>query len=230
MEIKVLASSSAGNSYFITDTKTNLLLECGVSLNVLRKKGINPTTLHAALITHEHLDHSKYAKDIAKYCNIYSTKETLDTIACGIYSFRKKPIHKEKVIGTFKVRPFRVYHDAINPVGYYLYSTYTKESLLFITDTHELLGLKFRNSIDYILIETNYSEELMKDFESYVNERRKVSHLSLEQATSFLKTLDLTKTKEIYLIHLSDSFTDEKMFREEVAKATGKRVIIAPKR
>lgn len=69
MEIKVIASSSSGNCYFVSDGITNLLIEAGVNLNRIRKY-VNPSSLSGCLISHEHLDHSKYAKEIAKYCNI----------------------------------------------------------------------------------------------------------------------------------------------------------------
>ena len=54
-DIKVLASSSAGNCYIISDGITRLLLDAGVKIkDILVACDFNMDTIRGALITHEH--------------------------------------------------------------------------------------------------------------------------------------------------------------------------------
>lgn len=231
MEIKALASSSNGNCYFISDGKTNLLIEAGININRIRKH-IDLISLAGCLITHEHKDHSKSAKDIAKYCNVFSSALTLELLDFGTYNFRKKPLQEKEIynIGTFKVIPFKTEHDAIDPFGYLIVSTITNEKLLFATDTYYIKH-KFKG-LNYIMIECNYSKEILdynidKGRILKVNSNRLIrSHFELSNVKKFLEAQDLSKVKQIYLMHLSDGNSDEKLFKREIQAITGKEVIV----
>jgi len=55
MKIESLASSSKGNCYIISDEKTSLMIECGLSINSIRKKGgFKVREIQGCLISHEH--------------------------------------------------------------------------------------------------------------------------------------------------------------------------------
>lgn len=56
MFIDVIASSSRGNAYLVTDYSTTILIECGLSLKELKRKTnfIVPGVIDACLISHEH--------------------------------------------------------------------------------------------------------------------------------------------------------------------------------
>ena len=63
MRLLVLKSGSSGNGYVLYNDREALIIECGVSydtcLKALKfKRGI----IVGALVTHEHLDHSKYVE------------------------------------------------------------------------------------------------------------------------------------------------------------------------
>jgi len=234
MEIKALASSSNGNCYFISDGKTNLLIEAGININRIRKH-IDLISLAGCLITHEHKDHSKSAKDIAKYCNVFSSALTLELLDFGTYNFRKKPLQEKQIynIGTFKVIPFETEHDAIDPFGYLIASTITNEKLLFATDTYYIKH-KFKG-LNYIMIECNYSKEILdynidKGRILKVNSDRLIrSHFELSNVKKFLKAQQLSNVKKIYLLHLSDANSDEELFKKEIQAITGKEVIVCKK-
>ncbi len=102
------------------------------------------------------------------------------------------------------------------------------EKLLYITDTYyckyDLSQFKF----DVIMLECNHSyailDERVKNGELDPSMRDRLirSHFSLENVKEFLKSLDLSETKEIYLLHLSDANSNEQQFKEEIQKLTGK--------
>ena len=64
-DIKVLASSSAGNCYIISDGITRLLLDAGVKIkDILVACDFNMDTIRGALVTHEHKDHALAVEDL----------------------------------------------------------------------------------------------------------------------------------------------------------------------
>ena len=132
MQIKVLASGSSGNAYIVSDGRTTLLLDAGIPLKAIQV-GTNYTVrkIAGAFITHSHQDHSKAAKDLARYgVNIYTSRGTIE--ACGLTGHRLHPVKalQEITVGTFKVLPFDVEHDAPEPLGFLFASTATGEKLL----------------------------------------------------------------------------------------------------
>lgn len=55
LDIKVLASSSAGNCYIVSDTQTSIMIECGVAINKIREGcGFKIHEIDACLVSHEH--------------------------------------------------------------------------------------------------------------------------------------------------------------------------------
>lgn len=120
---------------------------------------------------------------------------------------------KQFNVGTFVVKPFDVAHvnsDGTNceNLGFLIYSTATKEKMLWITDA-SYIESRFP-PMDYICIECNYIdvEDYSKELEytnKAVEKRRFNSHLSLSRCIDFLKKQDLSKVKEVRLLHLTKS-------------------------
>ena len=232
MDIKILGSSSKGNCYLLDDGSTKIMLECGVRFkDIQRGFNFSLTDVAACLVTHEHGDHIKSLPDVLKAgVDCYMSPGTAD--ATGITHHRikkaesKVPFH----IGTWKVMPFDVQHDVAEPLGFLLVSKHGYR-VLFLTDTYYC---KYQfNGITHLLIECNYSLPIldanieMGITPKAMRKRLLKSHFSLENVKEFLKANDLSKVEEIYLLHLSDSNSDEKLFQEEVARLTGKMVIVA---
>lgn len=223
MKLTVFGSSSTGNGYALEfDNGKILLLECGTPL----KKFIEvfPSRwddILGCFITHEHGDHCRFAKEYVEAgITLYSMKETLDAI--GI----KKPGKTHPLtIGIIKdfnkqilIHPFNVVHNASNPLGFMIIDRQTDETLLFITDS-AYLEYRFVN-IDYIMIECNNIEEIAN--QNNLNGRKATSlyHMHLDTTKRFLKLCDLNKTKEIILIHLSDSNSNEARMVREINEQT----------
>jgi len=235
MLIKSLASSSLGNCYLINDGNSSLLIECGILLKEIRQKGVDLTALAGCLISHEHKDHSKAAKSIIKYTNIYTSAGTLKHLELGVYSYRASAVTagKKFKVGSFDVIPFATQHDADEPLGFLIYSRFSKEQLLFATDTYYIHN-QFKK-LDYIMIECNFDEDLLKanienDLVSPVVAKRLFSsHFELKNVKQFLKATDLSRTKAIYLMHLSDGSSNAESFKREIMELTGVPVYVCGK-
>lgn len=235
MEIKSLASSSRGNCYLISDGSTTLMLEAGISLSEMREKGVDLLKVNACLLTHEHGDHAKYAKDVAKYLRVFASKGTLNALNFNKYDYNKVDCKEDEafMINTFIVLPFKVQHDCKEPFGYYLKSISTGETLLFATDTYYIKP-QF-SGLNYIMVECNYANDILqKNVErglipNSMKKRLMQSHFELENVKAFLKANDLTNVYAIYLMHLSDGNSDERRFKREISGLTGKLVYVCEK-
>lgn len=232
MEIKILASGSSGNAYRISDGETALLLDAGIPLKAIQAGlGFRVRDIEGCFITHAHKDHSKAAKDLARLgMNIYTSKGTAD--ACGLTGHRIKIVCalEELEIGTFRVLPFDVQHDAPEPLGFLCTSTATGEKLLYFTDTYYL---KYRfQGLTHIMAECNYSEEGIRSSvdAGYIPvelvPRLVKSHMSLEHLLDMLRANDLRLLRQIYLIHLSENNSNAEKFKEEVQRQTGAEVYV----
>lgn len=240
IEIKPLASSSAGNCYYVTDGTTALLLEAGISFKeIQRGTNFQMSSVAGCLMTHEHGDHCKSAKDIAKAgIDIYASKGTLD--ALNLPSYRTHPLQSQKqiTIGTWTILPFDVQHDVEEPLGF-LMENRVGEKLLFATDT---FYIRYRFSgLTHLMIECNYSLKLVNDRIQATTDPVKLqglefrkkrlikSHFSLENMKEFIKANDLSKVQAIWLLHLSNDNSDAALFKREIQELTGKPVFIAEK-
>jgi len=232
MEIRVLASSSAGNCYWISDGKTSLLLEAGIRFEEIRK-GVRfqVSTIAGCLVSHEHGDHAKSVADVMKAgVDVYASAGTIEALGISGHRVRTLKVLEPVRIGTWTILPFDTVHDAAEPLGFLLAST-TGAKLLYLTDS---AYCKYRfKGLTHLMVEANYSAEILRrNVESgalHPAQYKRVlrNHMSLERLLEMLQANDLSQVREIWLLHLSDQNSDEKAFKRAVESATGKPVYVA---
>lgn len=228
MSIKVLASGSSGNCYLLETEKETLIIECGIRYrDILKGLNFDLNKVVGCLISHEHGDHSKAINEIMNagidvYMSV-GTKEGIDFKSSATHRINIVKHGKRYKIGGFDVVPFNVEHDVSEPLGFLLQH---KElgRILFATDTYYLRNT-FIN-VDHILIECNYSEDILEEIPLY-RARVLKSHMSLETLKETLKTWDLSRTKDITLIHISEGNGEPKRFRKEIEEITGIKTYVA---
>ena len=230
MDIKVISTGSGGNAYRVSDGKTAVLLDAGIPFRELhRALGYRLSDISGALVTHAHQDHAKACKDLLyRGMDVYTSRGTIE--ACGLFSPR---LHAVKslapfTVGTFKALPFDVAHDAPEPLGFLLTSESSGERLLYFTDT---FYIKYRfPGVTHLLGECNHDEKGIEDavrlgyIPAELAPRLVRSHMSLQTFIEFLKKMDRTRLRQIYLLHMSENNSDEARFVREVAKLTGVEV------
>lgn len=232
MDIKVIASGSSGNATIVSDGKTALLLDAGIAIKDLeRGSGFTLSRVTACLITHEHQDHSKACKDLAKRgIDIYASAGTLRAINADGHRYKAVLPFTTFSVGTFDIMGYDVKHDAAEPFGYLIYSRRTNEKLLYFVDT-AYVRYSFSN-VDYFVVECNHGERELRESVSRgiispeLAARIAKNHFSLERLLNFLKANDLSRVKEIHLVHLSDNNSNEWRFKQEVQRTTGVQVYI----
>ncbi len=233
MDIQVLASSSAGNCYAVSDGQTRLLLDPGIRFaDIRRGLGFGVSGLAGCLISHEHLDHCRAAADLMKAgVDVYTSAGTIE--ALGLTGHRARPIQamRQFRIGTWTILPFDAVHDAAEPLGFLLAGAAGK--LLYLTDS-AYCRYRFQG-LTHLLIEANHSWRILRENVANgtipVEHKNRVmrNHMSIETLLAFLAANDLSQVREIHLLHLSDQNSDEALFKRRLQEATGKPVLVAGK-
>lgn len=229
----MLASSSRGNCYLISDGSTPLLLECGLRVSEIRQGlGFGLTDVSACLLSHEHQDHSKAIRDVLRMgVYVYTSPGTIK--ALGLEHHRLRPVKSKNTfrIGSWTIKAFETQHDAQEPLGFLLHSQASNERLLYATDTY-YIRYKFPG-LTHIMVECNYAKDILYEnvkrgaVPEVLKNRLLTSHFSLENVKEFLKANDLSQVREIWLLHLSDGNSDAERFKREVQALTGRPVYIA---
>lgn len=234
MQLTVLGSSSKGNCYLLENETECLLIECGVNISEIKRAlGFTFSKVSGCLVTHEHLDHAKSIIEVLKVgINVYTSRGTIRALGLDI-SHHRLNIIKAKVpvtIGSFKVLPFEIQHDVVEPLGFIINHPECG-NVLFITDSFYVKDT-FKN-IHNIIIEANYSQEIIDErvakgaSPDFLRNRIFKSHMSLETCKKTLLANDLSKVQNIVLIHLSDGNSNAAEFKRVIEGATGKKVEVA---
>lgn len=225
MRFDSLASSSHGNAYIVSDRDTRILLECGVSHRKLQKlSGFKVADFAACLVSHEHKDHSYCVSDIvASGIPVYMSDGTaVELEVVGVQTIA----HGEQfAIGSIDVVPFNTFHDAREPLGFLFRSQIDGEVLVFATDTVNLVYCF--PGVNILAVEANYDKEILARCERMpekVRHRITNTHMEIHNLCRYLRTLDLSRCREIYLLHLSDATSHEGHFINKVARSVPKGV------
>ncbi|WP_127580930.1 MBL fold metallo-hydrolase [Paenibacillus koleovorans] len=234
IDILPLASSSAGNAYRVSDGHTTLLLEAGIRFSDIRKAlGFQVSSIEGCLITHEHGDHGKAAKELMRAgVDIYASEGTLDALKLSGHRAKRIRSKTQFRIGTWTIMPFDTEHDVAEPLGFLL-ANEVGEKLVFLTDTF-YCRYTF-SGLTHVMVECNFSERILHEnivagrVPAVMRSRLVRSHFSLENVKVFLGANDLSQVQEIWLLHLSDTNSDEALFKREIQSITGCPVYVAGK-
>jgi phosphoribosyl 1,2-cyclic phosphodiesterase len=229
MEVNVIASGSGGNATVLSDGQTSLLLDAGIPFRQLMSKGVSISALSGCLLTHSHLDHSLAIKDLAKRgVDIYASQGTFDERDVRGHRYHAVKSLDHIHIGTFFVLPFDVLHDAAEPLGFWCVSEATDESAVYFSDTG-YVKYTFQR-FTHIIAECNYSHiGLIESVRNKVIEpelaaRITRNHMSVERLIDFLRANDMSRLKQVHLIHMSKNNADVNRFKKAVQRCTGKEV------
>ena len=214
-----LASGSSGNSQFIGNKTTKILLDAGLSGKYIREAlcgiGVNGEDIDGIVITHEHSDHVKgVGVMMRKYdLPIYLTEGTWNSIKNSIGKINEDKVNiiekgKEFCIKDILVKPISISHDAVDPVAYKFVNG--EGSVGVLTDlgiyTDEIVDeIK---TCDLVMLEANHDIEMLKmgSYPYYLKRRilSSVGHLSNETSGEMASKLVKNGiTRNIILGHLS---------------------------
>lgn len=241
LKIKSFGSGSSGNSYLIDDGITQLIIEAGVQFKkVQQAMRFDFSRVVGCLISHEHRDHCRYVPQLidSTAIDFFSTQGTFKGMsedpelrleANDYYRFNYLKYEETTKIGTFYVTPFQTEHDVNEPCGFLIDNT-AGDRLVFITDSY-YVKYTFPN-VTHMMVEANYSKDVIDEtmtagFDLKRKTRLLESHFDFERTKEFIKKNKSDRLQEVWLLHLSDSNSIEKQFKEETQQLVGVPVYIA---
>lgn len=213
-----LYSGSSGNSLFVETENTKVLIDCGVSSKKveegLKSLDVDPTSIDAILITHEHSDHVKGLGTFSKKFDvpIFANQETLDNMEAQVLKINEKNIHTFNIaekfsIGDLEINPFTISHDAANPCGFNIFKDNKKISIATDIGNMDAKTVKQLEDSIFVLLEANYDPDILKCSPyPYLLKRRiagPTGHLPNEQAGKTISHLMNSGLQSAMLGHLS---------------------------
>ena len=207
MRMVSIASGSSGNCIYIGSDDTHILVDAGISnkriMAGLNDLGLAGTDMAGILITHEHSDHIRGLGVISRkyHLPIYGTQKTLNEISScsSLGNFDKgllKPIDPDVdfMVGDLKIRPFKIDHDAADPVAYRVENG--KKSVAVATDMghYDEYIVENLKGLDAVLLESNHDVRMLETGPYPYHLKRRIlgdrGHLSNENAGRLLKRPD----------------------------------------
>ena len=213
-----ICSSSKGNSVFIGDSRSGVLVDAGCSFKALKNglelAGIPFDAVKLIVITHEHVDHVKALLQITKHTRlpIYASEGTLARLLsdnlvqsdANLYSVNEL----ENAPTDIEINFFHTPHDSAESVGYTFswgeHKAAVCTDLGYVTEEvrQNLLGC------DTVYIEANYEPSMLKAntcYPPYLKARiaSDSGHLSNNDSAEFCAELIDNGARRLILGHLS---------------------------
>lgn len=227
MNFTPIASSSKGNAYLLSSPGVpSLLIEAGIPVKRIREKiGFNLSGLAGVLVSHEHGDHARAVKDLLKAgMDVWTSIETAEAIGvAGHHRINGLQSGARASIGGWIILPFDLHHD-VPTQGFFIQAP-DRDRLLFIPDTSYIRN-RFEG-VNILAIECNHIADILSEniqegnIPAVVGRRVRRNHMSLDSVIGMLKANDLSRCREIWLLHLSDGNSDEARMIRTVQEQTG---------
>jgi len=232
MRFASLGSGSEGNGLVVEAGGTCVLIDCGfgVKSTVVRlaRLGLEPSSLAAILVTHEHADHVGGVPAFAARYDIpvWATFGTLAAVAIlfegmtRVYAFDS---HERFAIGELDIMPFAVPHDAREPVQYVIGDGARRLGVLTDIGAPTAYVKACLSGCDALVLECNHDlEMLLNGTYPYSLKQRiggRLGHLSNDAAGEILAGIDTSRLTHIIAAHLSQHNNTSELARGALAGA-----------
>ena len=234
MRIAALGSGSQGNSLFIEAGPTRLLVDAGLSARQIGRRldalGIEPPTIAAIVVTHEHRDHTRAIGVAARRWGwpIFMSRRT--ATVCADLLRGEEEVHTFERETTFRiddveVHPFLTSHDAADPLALTLRDLRSGLKIGIATDLGRPTG-PVRNALrdcHFLVLEANHDDLLLREgpYPWPIKERIGGSrgHLSNRMAAELACELHHAELGGILLAHVSEECNDGPLAVRTVADA-----------
>ena len=240
-----LSSGSCGNCYFLSDGKSGLLIDAGVSVRRLKKTlmehGLGTDSFHAVLVTHDHLDHIRHLGSYCKHLKkpVYATSTLHQALAHHTFTrdyitdFRQILPDGEPLRICLRVEPpeselplvshFIVPHDATQTVGYYI--EWSGVRFFLMTDAGRVTdeAIEYARKADAVVFESNYDSGMLIGG-PYTHELKMRicqgnGHLSNDECASAIRRFWHPGLKNLFLCHLSENNNSPSLAFDSAAEA-----------
>ena len=216
LRFRVLGSGSDGNATLVEGGGARVLLDAGLGPRQLAERlqsaGVDPASLDAILLSHEHGDHARGAPAFSRKWGVplAATRRTIEAVGCDLA--RLPPVLElepgdSHAFGRLGVRAVAVPHDAAGPVAFVVSAA--GGALGHATDLgHLSRGLvQALRECDALLVESNYDPAMLRDGPYPWSLKERIlgpfGHLSNGDAARLLEKGLGESCRQVVLAHLS---------------------------
>ena len=240
-----LSSGSCGNCYFLSDGRSGLLIDAGVSQRCLKKTltghGFDSDPFQAVLVTHDHLDHIRHLGSYCKHVKkpVYATAVLHD--ALSHHTFTKDYISGYRCVlpegGPVRIRlrsdvpeeelplvgHFVVPHDATQTVGYFI--EWSGVRFFLMTDAGRVTdeAIEYARKADAVVFESNYDSGMLIGGHYTHELKMRIcqgnGHLSNDECASAIRRFWHPGLKNLFLCHLSENNNTPSLAFDSAAEA-----------
>jgi phosphoribosyl 1,2-cyclic phosphodiesterase len=221
--VAVLGSGSGGNSVLVcagsAGEETRLLVDAGFSARALCERleilGIDPHTIDAIVITHDHRDHTRGIGVFARKHGTpvfmtEGTRRACEELLRGVERIARYGPGRPFQIGRLRVDPFITVHDAAEPAGVAIVDESTGFRVGIATDLGRPTA-QTRHALrecDLLVLEANHDDVLLHTGPYPSSVKRRIAsshgHLSNQAAARLATELLHPRLAAIVLAHLSE--------------------------
>lgn len=215
MKFASLGSGSKGNGTLVSLNGTLVLIDCGFTLKETVKRlaglGVEPSSIDAVLVTHEHSDHIAGVGPFARKFNtpVYMTEGTWRARDIGKIPVLNLIHHYQAfTIKGVEIDPVAVPHDSAEPAQFVVRGGGYKLGVL--TDLGSSTPHVEANFLrcDALVLEANHDPAMLASgpYPPSLKERVASSwgHLSNQQAAMLLERIMCSKLKQLVIAHISE--------------------------
>ncbi len=226
-----LSSGSSGNCQYIETKTSKIIVDAGFSgkriEGLLSSIGACASDLDGIFVTHEHLDHIRGVGVLSRRYNIpiYANGKTWLGMEDKIGKVTSENTQvfstgENLEIKDLTIHPIKIFHDALEPVGYVIY--YKNKKISIVTDTgrvDQLMKDKIKDS-DLYLMEANHDVDMLwqGSYPLFLKQRVLSSkgHLSNVEASHALGDVISARGEIVLLGHLSGENNLPRLAQETV--------------
>lgn len=231
MKVWVLGTGSNGNAVLVEGDGTRVLIDVGFGprtlANRLKAACVDPASIDACLLTHDHSDHVSGVARAARRWGwaVFATDGTRQSPALESVSVTPLPVGEAMRIDGLEITALPIPHDATEPVGFLAtsISTGARASICYDIGHASEHVRNLCREVDVMVLEANHDEGMLwaGPYPPWLCQRIacNTGHLSNRAAGSLARESVTARTAHVVLAHLSHQNNTPDIARNAVRSA-----------
>lgn len=237
MKLCVLGSGSKGNAVLMQAGNTRIVVDAGFSARAMSKRlaaiGVDPHSIEAVIITHEHDDHVKGAVSCARKWgwHIYATEGTRGaSVGLGEDNTRSVASNGSIEIGDIEIRTVATSHDAEEPIAIVATGKPNGVRAAIVYDLGVVTETIARaiERVEILILESNHDGEMLRNGPYPAMLQRRIAgregHLSNRSAAIAASSCAHKGLAHVVLAHLSEVNNTPRLAFETMERALKRTV------